>query len=201
MRVFAHGKLSAWADGKPMTVKNKGRRYDGAVEYIVTAGSALSNASLVALRIGQERGYYGGAAIPEPIALDCGPGSISLGDWCQYGLECYSGGAWYRRTVDLPETRARRDRVMLRLGDLVSSAEVHVNGEPAGVRLAPPWDFDISKYAKTGRNTIEVLVYNTLANHYVTIPTRYRGDTKSGLIGPVSIEVSYPVVLAGEPKR
>jgi hypothetical protein len=34
-----------------------------------------------------------------------------------------------------------------------------------------------------------VLVYNTLANHYVTIPTRYRGDVTSGLLGPVTLEV------------
>jgi hypothetical protein len=32
-----------------------------------------------------------------------------------------------------------------------------------------------------------VLVFNTLANHYVTIPTRYRGELTSGLLGPVTI--------------
>jgi hypothetical protein len=33
------------------------------------------------------------------------------------------------------------------------------------------------------------LVYNTLANHYLTIPTKYRGGSlKSGLLGPVKLE-------------
>jgi len=40
------------------------------------------------------------------------------------------------------------------------------------------------------RVVIEVLVFNTLANHYQTIPSRYRGDPVSGLIGPVKILVS-----------
>ena len=31
-------------------------------------------------------------------------------------------------------------------------------------------------------------MFNTLANHYVTIPTLYRGELTSGLLGPVTIE-------------
>jgi hypothetical protein len=38
-------------------------------------------------------------------------------------------------------------------------------------------------------NRLEVLVFNTAANHYRTIPTRYLGSTTSGLLGPVHIEV------------
>ena len=73
---------------------------------------------------------------------------------------------------------------------MVSSAEVRVNGHLAGIRVAPPWRVDISEQVKPGRNRIEVLVYNTLANHYVTIPTRYRGDLTSGLLGPVTLELT-----------
>ena len=41
---------------------------------------------------------------------------------------------------------------------------------------------------KEGANTVKVTVYNTLNNHYQTIPTRYRTTVEnepSGLIGPV----------------
>ena len=62
-----------------------------------------------------------------------------------------------------------------------------VNGQTAGVRVAAPWKLDVTPYLKIGKNKIEVLVYNTLANHYQTIPSRYRGDPVSGLIGPVKI--------------
>jgi hypothetical protein len=55
--------------------------------------------------------------------------------------------------------------------------------------VTPPWVVDISGQIKAGENRIEILVYNTLANHYLTIPTRYRGSTRSGLIGPVRLEI------------
>lgn len=48
---------------------------------------------------------------------------------------------------------------------------------------------------RPGENRLEILVYNTLANHYVTIPTQYRGSTRSGLLGPVTVETLRPVVL------
>ena len=71
---------------------------------------------------------------------------------------------------------------------MVATAEVRVNGQLAGIRVAPPWRVDISKQVRAGENRIEVLVFNTLANHYLTIPTRYRGSTKSGLLGPVRLK-------------
>jgi len=72
---------------------------------------------------------------------------------------------------------------------VVASAEVHVNGKLVATRLAPPWKVDVTKFVRPGANRMEVLVYNTLANHYQTIPTRYRGSAVSGLLGPVSLEV------------
>ena len=78
---------------------------------------------------------------------------------------------------------------MLDLGHVAASAEVRVNGQISGIRLAPPWTVDISKQLKPGDNRLEVLVCNTLANHYTTIPTQYRGGTVSGLLGPVRMEL------------
>ena len=84
---------------------------------------------------------------------------------------------------------------MLGLGKVCATAEVHINGETAGVKLTPPWTVDISTLVKPGDNQVEILVYNTLANHYGTIPTRYRGSPESGLLGPVSIQTSALVTL------
>jgi hypothetical protein len=106
-------------------------------------------------------------------------------------LETYSGGAWYRRTVALTAGQIR-DRLVLNLGEVAATAEVHVNGRAAGVRVAPPWSVDITQHVRAGDNRIEVLVYNTLANHYATIPTRYRGSLASGLLGPILIERRSP---------
>ena len=94
---------------------------------------------------------------------------------------------WYRKDVTMAKDSIKKE-MTLDLGRVVSSAEVYVNGKLAGVRLAAPWRFDISGLLKEGSNSIEVLVYNTAGNHYITIPTGYLGFTESGLIGPVKIE-------------
>ena len=51
-----------------------------------------------------------------------------------------------------------RGEVTLDLGKVVATAEVRVNGQMAGIRVAPPWRVDISKQVKPGENRIEVLV-------------------------------------------
>jgi hypothetical protein len=70
-----------------------------------------------------------------------------------------------------------------------------VNGSNVGLRVSPPWVYDISKYVREGDNSVEVLVYNTAANHYTSIPTRYRGSIVSGILGPVTLTVTSRVVL------
>ena len=172
MTLNARGKVQALADGKPLTG--------------LTLPEPTAKPVTVLLRIEQERGCYGGAAFPEPIKLDCGPGLMAPGDWSENeGLLSYSGGAWYRKTVEIPDA----DRVMLDLGAVVSSAEVRVNGRLAGIKIAPPWKVDITAFVKPGETRIEVLVCNTLANHFTSVPTGYRGDTRSGLLGPVTLEL------------
>jgi hypothetical protein len=179
----ARGQVQAWADGTPLTPSSPGR-------YVVPQPSAQP--VTVRLRIAQDRGCYGGAALPEPIRLECDPGEIALGDWAQNeGLATYSGGAWYRKTVTLSADQAR-GRVSLDLGHVVASAEVRINGQLAGIRVAPPWTLDVSRWVKPGANRLEVLVCNTLANHYVSVPTRYRGEAASGLLGPVTLTTTAP---------
>jgi hypothetical protein len=195
MKFPAYGRVRAWADGREMTVVPGKPRDDGAREHEATARETNELPVVVALRIDPEAGYYAGAAIPEPIRLECAAGRMSLGDWAKAGsLEHYSGGAWYRKNFVLAPDEVE-SRVLLDLGEVVSSAEVHVNGRAAGVRVAPPWRLDIGGLVRAGENRLEILVYNTLGNHYGTIPTRYRGSTRSGLLGPVTVQATKRVVL------
>jgi hypothetical protein len=190
MTILARGQVQAWADGKEMRVNAAKPRNDDAREFSAALSEPATWPTVVALRIEQDRGAYGGEALPEPISLDCGPGETTLGDWTRQGvLECYSGGAWYRKTLPLTSEQAR-SRVMLDLGDLASSAELLVNGQSAGIRVCPPWKFDISRFVRSGDNRLEVLVLSGLGGHYATIPTRYRGSPASGLFGPVTMAVS-----------
>ena len=178
--VAARGTVKAWAEGQPMRETDHGR---------FEASTPLPQASIVSLRVMPEIGFSGAAVFPEPIKLDCQCGLTLLGDWSRTSaLQCYSGGAWYRKTVALTAQQASGS-VSVDLGNVVATAEVHVNGRLAGIRVAPPWRVDISKQVKAGENRIEVLIFNTLANHYQTIPTHYRGSTTSGLLGPVQLKI------------
>jgi hypothetical protein len=184
MTITVRGKVQAWADSQALSIEPGAKRH----EFIARVTKPSADSVLVALRIEQERGAYGGASLPEPIRLECGSGRIEAGDWSRIdGLASYSGGAWYRRRVELTAEQVA-GAVMLDLGNVVASAEVLVNGQVAGILVAPPWRVELSGLVRAGENRIEVLVYNTLANHYLTIPTRYRGSSTSGLLGPVRIE-------------
>ena len=149
----------------------------------------LLNSSLVALRIELKPGFYGGAAIPEPVLFDCGKGKIRLGNLNENeSLKTYSGGMWYRKNLNLTAEQVSSPGIILDLGRVVASAEVVINGKPAGIKVSSPWKYDITGKLETGQNRIEVLVYNTLGNHYLTTPSMYVGRTNSGMIGPVIIE-------------
>ena len=127
--------------------------------------------------------------IPQFIEQQCGEGSVVLGDWSGIdGLKAYSGGAYYRKTIQINGSDLK-NKLVIDLGDLVSSAELIINGKSAGIRLSSPWKFDITPYAKTGENKVEILIYNTIANNYTTVPTMYLGSIKAGLIGPVTLKV------------
>jgi hypothetical protein len=171
--------VQAWINGEPMTDKGHGR---------FEAPRPIETAVVVALRLLPPSGHHGGAAISEPVIIETsGNGVMPLGDWSERGvLRNYSGGVRYRTTFTLTEQEAG-GRVELDLGRVIATAEVIVNGRKVGVRVAPPWTFDLAGAARVGVNQLEVLVFNTLANHYQTIPSLYRGDPVSGLFGPVQV--------------
>jgi hypothetical protein len=148
----------------------------------------VSSGSAVAVRFPMEPGLTGGAACAEPIRLNCGKGMIRLGNlFDNESLMTYSGGMWYRKTIVLNASQVSSSKVTIDLGDLVSTAEVIINGKSAGKRLTPPWQFDLTGKVKQGENRLEVLIYNTLGNYYLTTPSKYIGSTRSGLIGPVKL--------------
>jgi hypothetical protein len=199
MRVAAYGSVQAWVDGDKCDVSKGGalESHPGASFYTVDVSQQCPRSSRVALRISQARGYQGGAALPEPVALKCGVGLAQAGDWSQgTALGNYSGSAWYRRDI-MVEPSQLKGRLLLDLGEVVATAEVRVNGQPAGIRVAPPWVFDITPLAREGKNRLEILICNTLANHYSTVPSKYQGSLRSGLIGPVSL-VPQPLTILRE---
>jgi hypothetical protein len=186
--------VEAWVNGRAVEVA------DDVIQFPSSAEEASAVAQ-VALRVTHRPGYYEGAAFLAPVAFECGSGKIPLGDWSSFGLASYSGGLKYTRQLQLTETQ-RAHGVSLDLGDVRTSAEVKVNGRSLGVRLAPPFAFDLTDALTPGDNEIQVEVLNTLANHMSATPSRYvyAGQTVSGLLGPATLRFAPQVKLLLHPE-
>ncbi len=125
-----------------------------------------------------------------PVELELEGGRIQTGPWSNYALTTYSGIGVYQQSIHFTKEETQQT-IELELGEVNVAAEVFVNGESVGIRVAAPFKFNLSKFIKSGGNQIEVRVANTLAPHF-SIPDMalYLGPTASGLISPVSLKVS-----------
>ena len=186
--------VQAWVDGRRVEISG------GRIELASPADSLAQ----VALRVRQKQGVYAGAAIPGPVKFECEPAKAPLGDWCDHGLESYSGGAVYGKDLEL-EPAHLAGQTILDLGQVNVTAELAVNGHSVGVRLARPFRFDISAYIREDTNRLEVTVFNTLANHYgnqgdISSDFVFEGQTVSGLIGPVTLEFLTETAVLCKPR-
>ena len=192
MTLVLQGELTdLWIDGekaaRSQILRTPGKR--GMNRYRVTLRKKKERTATVAFTVRAEKGYQGTAVVREPVTLKTSTGLMKSGDWSQEGaLRYYSGGIRYRQSYELNNTAGAK-QIMLKLGEVVATCEVTVNGQSAGVLISPPYELDITGLVKDGKNDIEVLVYSTLSNHYQTIPTPYRGEPRAGLIGPVLMSV------------
>ncbi len=186
-----YGELTEVAvAGKNAEIKAVGEvKACGINRYTVTLTECAERCEQVTFSVATQAGRQGAAAIAEPVKISTGEGLLATGDWSQVGaLKYYSGGMIYRKGITLDDALSAK-RVMLDLGSVVATCEIKVNGKAAGVRMSPPYSVDITKYLHKGENEVEVLVYSTLANHYQTQPTPYRGEPTAGILGPVRIEI------------
>lgn len=74
----------------------------------------------------------------------------------------FAGTGKYTTTFTLPHTNA--DNWLLSLGVVDASARVWVNGHFAGILWGIPFETQIGKYLKKGRNQLTIEVTNTAAN-------------------------------------
>jgi hypothetical protein len=96
--------------------------------------------------------------------------------WTNQGYPYFSGRAVYRKRFDLPENFIGK-RVFVEPEMQDDVLEVIVNGQSAGVRLWAPYQVEITDLLKSGKNTLELRVANTLVNLLEAI------ERPSGLAG------------------
>lgn len=180
-----HGEItSAKVGGAAAQVVRNG------LGFTITPSAINATPQQLELEINTANGYAGAHAFETFIACECGTGRMKLGDWAKIdALECYSGGATYSTSFTLKPNEIT-PHITLDLGAVGVSAGVSINGSRELVRTCPPWEFDLTPHIRAGTNTLAITIYNTLNNHYQTIPTCYRVPTAnapSGLLGPVKI--------------
>lgn len=75
----------------------------------------------------------------------------------------FSGFVRYETTVQIDKI----EEVLLEITDAWEGVEVFVNGQSAGIQVAPPFRYDISKLVRPGENRITIEVATTLERwHY-----------------------------------
>jgi hypothetical protein len=77
-----------------------------------------------------------------------------------------SGSGVYELNFDLPSGYLRGDQeLVLDLGVVGNTAEVFLNGRPAGVCWMQPYRFEVTALIHAGTNSMRIVVANTLQNH------------------------------------
>ncbi len=121
---------------------------------------------------------------PEVTVFEEQPTITKLGSVAVPGLlPFFTGTIRYEADFELQDTK---QKVCLDLGRVYEIAELWINDQLVGSKIAPPYCYEVSEFLKSGRNTIRVDVTNTLAKERGdNLLDRDMAQEPSGLIGPV----------------
>ncbi|HEY1788844.1 MAG TPA: glycoside hydrolase family 2 TIM barrel-domain containing protein [Verrucomicrobiae bacterium] len=110
---------------------------------------------------GVARGLQSGENLDSKIVVPFCPES-KLSWVNHYGIMKH---LWYRRTFQLPK-RMSGQRILLHFGAVYYSADVFVNGAPAGSHTggSESFDFEITRLLRAGKNEIVVHVFDDVAS-------------------------------------
>ncbi|MBL7744905.1 MAG: DNA-binding protein, partial [Chitinophagaceae bacterium] len=145
---------------------------------------------------------YGGPAYPLTFN-----GNDSLPSWSSFeakAVKYYSGTAVYSTLFNYNENSPIKSAI-LQFDNLYDIATVKVNGINCGTIWTKPYDLDIAKALKPGRNKIEIEVSNTWTNRLIgdeqspiadrvtwtTAPFRLKGKPllSAGIIGRIFLDI------------
>jgi hypothetical protein len=99
-------------------------------------------------------------------------------------LPTFSGTFRYETSFEWTE---EAQRILLDLGAVFETVEVTVNGQSAGTRICPPYQFDIGEFVHEGKNILTIEVTNTLVKEQRDFLSRFVQQEPSGLLGPVRL--------------
>jgi hypothetical protein len=110
--------------------------------------------------------------------------SAPLQSWVDWeGMDSFSGTVTYETSFEIEE-KASIAHIYLDLGEVYEIAKSAINGKEIGVKMWAPYRIEIgSSLLEVGTNTLSVDVTNSIANKMDG------ARLKSGLLGPVSVEI------------
>lgn len=185
--------LGAYNNGQVSDISSPSKGNFGGNLYTVTINDISPDISEVLLYIRANKGYEYASVIPEPFLLESVKGRMKCCDLATQGsLLTYSGKAVYEKEVIL-EKLDPYEKFFIDIDDAAATVKIEVNSRLAAVLTYSPFTADITPFVVHGENQIKITVSNTLCNHYAIIPSKYSNfprDSKSGLIGPVSIRIT-----------
>ena len=130
-----------------------------------------------------------------------------LEDWTKNKadrIKYYSGAAYYHHSFEFAKLK-KQEHVLLDLGELIATAKIKVNGIAVGGLWTAPYQIDITKALKSGKNELEIKVVNNWINRLIgdhKLPEKDRitwtyydsfdPNVKlepSGLTGPVKLRI------------
>ncbi|MEC3875461.1 glycosyl hydrolase [Chryseobacterium salviniae] len=102
----------------------------------------------------------GGPELPKSRTLD------KIQPWTSFtddaSTQSFSGTGVYRTSFKIKKNKA--DDFVLKLDKLYESAKIIINGQNAGIVWSLPFEINVGKYLKKGKNTIQIEVSNLMAN-------------------------------------
>jgi hypothetical protein len=190
---FAGSAWQLYVNGRPLTETPQRSVFDSQMKAVELTPYLQPGANVIALRLVVTKATDGlldlvkmmgnfslAAQADGRYQIALARNSLQPQSWTEQGYPFYSGSAVYRRRFQLPEAFAGQ-RVFLHPQLRDDVLEVLVNGQPAGVRLWPGYEVEITEHLKPGENVLELRVTNTLVNLLEGV------ERPSGLAGAPSL--------------
>jgi hypothetical protein len=173
---FAGSEWSLFVNGEQVTSTPVRSQVDGQMKAVDITQYICAGENLIALRLvvtNPTDGLLdllkltGDFSLTRPddgrYCLTAPRTSLQPQPWTHQGYPHFSGRAVYRRRFELPASFVDQ-RVFVEPEMQDDVLEVLVNGQSAGVRLWAPYQIEITSLLKSGENTLELRVANTLVN-------------------------------------
>ncbi|MCX6896548.1 MAG: glycosyl hydrolase, partial [Verrucomicrobia bacterium] len=142
-----------------------------------------------------EVSFAPGWGAPDNVTFD------QLTDWTQRaedGIKHFSGAATYRKTFELPDSKAetKNSKLILDLGAAHDLATVRVNGKELATLWTAPWRVDFTSAVKSGVNTLEITVVNPWNNRLVGDAALPASERRTFLTS-MTVKSDVPLLPAG----